>query len=131
MKYLKIAIVTLVLASRSAFAAPIYLDCKSLPDHTHVFSVTLGEERNNITHITTNGSFKANGFYTADEITYKDVKCTKSFCVTKQNTINRNNLSFIYIWYTEVVDKDLGIEPPESIILSGICSIVQASDKKI
>ena len=127
------AIITaLLLASGSAHADPIYLDCSARSsDETHVFSVTLDEDTKKITHRNQNGNaFNAEGFFSADEIAYKNVTSVSGILITHQYTINRVDLSVTYLFRAEAARASLGLAPKE-IISRGSCSVVQPPERKI
>ena len=122
----------ILMASGKLIAAPIYLDCNvQSSDETHVFSVTLDEATKKITHRKQNGNaFNAEGFFSADEIAYKNVIGVSGLLITHQYVINRVDLSVTYLFRTEAARASLGV-PPKEIVSRGSCVVVQPTERQI
>lgn len=132
MKFTQIAFATLALASGTALAEPIYLDCTAKSQkETHIFSVTLAEKTNKITHQNKDrNTFNADGFFTASEIAYKSATCSSKICITHQYTINRVDLSVTYLFRAEPINKSLGVAPIETLS-TGSCNIAIVPERRI
>ena len=126
------ASLALLLVTASASATPVYLSCSvSSATETQRFSVSVDEATNKITHTGEKGSaFNADGFFSVNEISYKNVNCASGICVTNQYTINRINLAVTHLFRAEAVRKSLGLAPKD-ILSQGACEIVPAPERKI
>lgn len=76
------------MASWQVFAEPVYLDCKD-------FEVKLDEDSGKITHSSTDGSsFNADGFFSAETVSYQKVDAYSSAIFKDVYTISRVDLSW-------------------------------------
>ena len=117
----------LLAAPICGFAKPIYLNCITNNDKPW-FSVMLDESTGRVTHKTNDGSaFNADGAFSIDEISYKNVYCNSIGCLTSQFSINRTTLQ---VSSSVALDSKPGLESYKSTS-AGKCTIVAAPARQI
>ena len=124
----RIALLILVLVSPPSYAKPVYLSCitKYQSDPPRAFTVTLDEETGKVTHrFSTGYAFNADGFFSADEVSYKKVDCS-STCMTQTFTINRVYLSVT----SSMVFSARNVGESKPITTTGTCTLEAAPDRK-
>ena len=124
----RLALLTLALVSLPSYAKPVYLSCSTTyeTDAPRAFSVTIDEETGKVTHRFSNGlAFNADGFFSANEVSYKKVDCSKT-CMTQTFTINRVDLTVVSSMVISA--RNVGESPP--ITTSGTCQFETAPDRK-
>ncbi len=79
-----------------AIAEPIYLECSgTLADDPAKFEIKLDEESGKITHNNANGSgFNSEGFFSSEEVAYKQVRASDGIMVSHQINVSRVDLSY-------------------------------------
>ncbi len=110
------------LATSAAHSEPIYLTCSS--DGETRFSVKLDESNGKITHTRESAgiydaigsAFNAEGFFSANEISYQNISFHDPFKNIDQYKINRTDLSYAH---THTITSNLrGITMPPSTVES-------------
>lgn len=122
--------------SNVAFAEPAYLECssKNADGVESLYSIKLDESTGKITHTHGNGSaFNADGFFSANEITYKSVRDSGGLLISDQYTIDRSSLGITRTLSTEPADPSFRAQMPRKIIMNvaGTCELAQIKNRKI
>jgi len=108
-----------------SWAEPVYLKCSTSnpeQDFTERFTLKINERTGKITHSRSDGSaFIANGFFSADKISYKGKRLRTTF----HYTIDRSNLKIRELMDTTIGTKHFKNER------NGRCSIVEMKNRKI
>jgi hypothetical protein len=128
----RFGIVLLVALSLPAEAKPVYLSCSTSykTDAPLQFFVTLDEETGKVTtRYTTGTAFNADGFFSANEVSFKRVSCQSPSCLTDQFTIDRNTLAVKRIFRIEALNPRLGIAPTD-MVSTGQCTLEEVGDRK-
>ena len=115
-------------------AEPINLDCISTATPpTFEFSVSLDEATRKVTHSSKAGAaFNADGFFSANEISYQEVTVVSGMRLSSQYVINRTDLTIKAIFHAEPADP-LYVKRATTVHEEheGICTIVTKKDQKI
>lgn len=129
------AVLTLcVLYPGALMAEPIYLDCQvSEGANQNKFSVKLDEASGKVTHTSKDGSaFNAEGFFAANSISYQKITAQGGIRLTIRYEIDRSSLVANQIVIIEAVDPRVAAAvPAETSTMSGSCTVVRVSGRKI
>jgi len=114
-----------------AFAKPIYLECDVHSyEKQQIFTVKVDEDSGKVTHSQPDGfAFNADGFFSADKITYQKIEVNSGIKITLRIEISRTDLSATYV--TDLVS----IQFPNQISNSGTpmvgaCKIDEVTERK-
>lgn len=115
-----------------AHSAPSYLDCSVAEESSDQrFSVKLDEANGKITHTHDNGSaFNAEGFFSANTISYKTIGVISGVSVVEQYEIDRENLSITKVTRIESLKYSEEIAAKD-FIAKGKCKIAKVKKRKI
>ncbi|MCU8037996.1 hypothetical protein ACRN9J_03495 [Shewanella baltica] len=130
-KFLALSIISF---SSLAFGKPVYLNCSvSSNNETKVFSTKLDEESGKITHLNKGGgAFNAEGFFSANKISYQKVSAGGGIKMTYLYEINRTTLAITETFVAEPSDPKMALTIPAStILMSGACEIEEVGERKI
>ena len=122
----------LMALSAVTYAKPVYLVCTTTyqGDPPSAFSVSIDEETGKVTNSYSTGTaFNADGFFSANEVSYKSVSCGGGMCMTSQFTIDRRTLAVRKVFRIEAINSKLGI-PPKDLVSSGQCAIEEVGERK-
>jgi len=114
-----------------ADAEPVYLSCYlNTEDGKNTFTVKLDESNGKVTHTRENGSaFNAEGFFSANTITYKVTVAASKMIVSSKYAIDRMDLSLNRVFRIDM-DPEFSL-PPTVNEDNGACEIMEIKKRKI
>ncbi len=115
-----------------SFAEPIYLDCQvASKTEQKKFAVKLDEASGKITHTYEKGdAFNAEGFFSANSISYQNIILTSGLKITFRYEIDRTNLKAKQFFEVASADPKIDV-PAQTSTMDGICSVVKVGSRKI
>ena len=109
------------------FAKPIYLECDVHSDkQQRVFNVKVDEDSGKVTHSEPGFAFNAEGFFSADKITYQKIDIISGIRITQLIEISRTDLSASYVVNSKFPNENSISETP----MVGACKIDEVTERK-
>lgn len=125
----------LSLAPPYAWSANVYLECVATYDEgSKRFSVALDESTRKVTHtyVDTGSAFNAEGFFSAQTITYQSVSISGGIENVFKYSIDRSTLQVTEEFSATPTDPRIASKLPGVFFSgSGLCEIIDTSDRKI
>ena len=117
----------LLVISSTVLAEPVHLRCNYNSETTPGFQVSINEKSGKVFHVDNpTTSFRADGFFTIDTISYQNDNHSNSISILQKYEINRDSLKFD----SQSIIK-IGNTDPTTVKNQGQCSIEEPGERKI